>query len=59
MEGEVVRGQHSDSQARAQRSIQEAADDRLVLQRHKSMNAFNVRQNGSDRDSTKQIRIRY
>lgn len=30
--GEMVCGQHSDSQARAQRCIQEAADDCLVLQ---------------------------
>lgn len=35
VQGEVVRGQHSDSQARAQRGVQEAAQDRLILQRQK------------------------
>lgn len=33
VQGEVVRGQHSDSQAGAQRRVQEAAQDRLILQR--------------------------
>lgn len=32
VEGEMVRGQHSDSQTRAQRRIQEAAENCLILQ---------------------------
>lgn len=36
VQGEVVRGQHSDSQARAQRGVQEAAQDRLILQRQRN-----------------------
>lgn len=31
MKGEMVRGQHSYSQTRAQRCIQEVADDHLIL----------------------------
>lgn len=33
VQSQMVCGQHSDSQARAQRRVQEAAQDRLVLQR--------------------------
>lgn len=36
----MVRGQHSDSKARAQRCIQKAAEDHLVLQQQERINAF-------------------
>lgn len=37
VEGEVVRGQHPDPQTRAERCVQEAADDCLVLRRVKNI----------------------